>query len=182
MERAVKVLERMENQNTYKELAMDFKVSSKCAKTPIPDSQASSNHICIMLTMPAVTYVCCAGLEGNNPILHALLNWRHYSLQHAAVASMAICQQHWPACVLVQTTKRATGKRVCACSTGTTCQISIGKLKGHCYRSGSSTQNAASTSMSPRCAGTQSTTTCLLWGMAALTSCIKVVAWCAAIA
>ena len=26
MERAVKVLERMENQNTYKELAMDFKV------------------------------------------------------------------------------------------------------------------------------------------------------------
>lgn len=27
MERAVKVLERMENQNTYKELAMDFKVS-----------------------------------------------------------------------------------------------------------------------------------------------------------
>lgn len=27
MERAVKVLERMENQNTFKELAMDFKVS-----------------------------------------------------------------------------------------------------------------------------------------------------------
>ena len=27
MERAVKVLERMENQNTYKEIAMDFKVS-----------------------------------------------------------------------------------------------------------------------------------------------------------
>ena len=26
MERAVKVLERMENQNTFKELAMDFKV------------------------------------------------------------------------------------------------------------------------------------------------------------
>lgn len=31
MERAVKVLERMENQNTYKELAMDFKVSCHCA-------------------------------------------------------------------------------------------------------------------------------------------------------
>ena len=28
MERAAKVLERMENQNTYKELAMDFKVST----------------------------------------------------------------------------------------------------------------------------------------------------------
>lgn len=27
MERAAKVLERMENQNTFKELAMDFKVS-----------------------------------------------------------------------------------------------------------------------------------------------------------
>lgn len=27
MDRAVKVLERMENQNTFKELAMDFKVS-----------------------------------------------------------------------------------------------------------------------------------------------------------
>ncbi len=29
MERAVKVLERMENQNTFKELAMDFKVCLK---------------------------------------------------------------------------------------------------------------------------------------------------------
>lgn len=29
MERAVKVLERMENQNTYKELAMDFKASHR---------------------------------------------------------------------------------------------------------------------------------------------------------
>lgn len=29
MERAVKVLERMENQNTFKELAMDFKVGCK---------------------------------------------------------------------------------------------------------------------------------------------------------
>ena len=27
MDRAVRVLERMENQNTFKELAMDFKVS-----------------------------------------------------------------------------------------------------------------------------------------------------------
>ena len=30
MEWAIKVLERMENQNTYKELAMDFKVFSLC--------------------------------------------------------------------------------------------------------------------------------------------------------
>lgn len=36
--------------------------------------------------------------------------------------------------------------------------------------------------MSLPCAGTQSTTTCLLWGMAALTSCIRVAAWYAATA
>lgn len=37
MERAVKVLERMENQNTFKELAMDFKVCMKHAR-----------HICLL--------------------------------------------------------------------------------------------------------------------------------------
>ena len=44
MERAVKVLERMENQNTYKELAMDFKVSCHQAdlqKTKIKGSPSS---------------------------------------------------------------------------------------------------------------------------------------------
>lgn len=37
MERAVKVLERMENQNTFKELAMDFKVSCKLCTSSGPE-------------------------------------------------------------------------------------------------------------------------------------------------
>lgn len=60
MERAVKVLERMENQNTYKELAMDFKVISNCAKLYAHIQSASKNYICTTLVSRLTQFVVLA--------------------------------------------------------------------------------------------------------------------------
>ena len=60
MERAVKVLERMENQNTYKELAMDFKVS--CHSADLQTHRSKMSPTC------GVTVGSCE---------HSVLAWRY---------------------------------------------------------------------------------------------------------
>lgn len=75
MERAVKVLERMENQNTFKELAMDFKVSCKLCKSSDPQTE----RVCCWWHHKKgdMSVVCCL-----KTLVHALQYWDDMSDQY----------------------------------------------------------------------------------------------------